>query len=85
MLLVINANDKEPYELALPETAERFTLSSPVLASGTVELNGKVLDLDPDDSLPQMNGIQTAAGKAVIAPASIAFFEFRSANNMACK
>ena len=84
-LLVINANDKEPYELALPQPAERFTLSSPVLASGTVELNGKVLDLGPGDSLPQMNGVRAAAGQSVVAPASIAFFEFRAANNVACK
>jgi len=60
-------------------------LSSRVLASGEVDLNGKVLDLGPDDSLPEMNGVRAATGKAVVAPASITFFEFRSANNMACK
>ena len=84
-LLVINANDKSSYQFSLPGAAEQYNLTSSDLTSATVELNGKTLNLGTDDSLPKITGIRTAAGKAGVAPASIAFFEFRSANNMACK
>jgi len=84
-LLVINANDKSPYTLTLPQPSDRYSLSSRDVASGEVELNGKVLDLGPGDSLPRLNGIRTPAGEAVVAPASITFFGFRGANNIACK
>ncbi len=84
-LLVLNANDKSPYALTLPVESERYSLTSNDLKSNEVQLNGATLILGPNDSLPKLRAVHVPVGGSAVAPASIAFFTLRSANNSVCK
>jgi hypothetical protein len=82
-LLAINASSR-PQTLNVPKASERYTLTAQQLDSRSVQLNGRILDLQTDDALPPMNGIKTLAGNMALAPQSITFIGISQAGNEAC-
>jgi hypothetical protein len=68
----------------IPKAIQRYTLAAQPLDSGSVQLNGRVLELQTDDTLPSMNGMKVPAGKMVLAPHSITFIGIPEAGNEAC-
>lgn len=82
--LAINTDRVASYPIALPQTAERYTLSSAKLQSTTVELNDQELRLTANDALPALAGAAAASGTLVLAPATITFLAIPGAGNAAC-
>jgi hypothetical protein len=83
-LLVINTDRQQVHEITLPADAERYTLTAKQLQDGSVELNGKTLQLTGDDDVPQFLGQSTRAGHISFAPTSITFLEITNADNSNC-
>lgn len=86
-LLIINNDTHEPTTVALNKAGRGgllYTLSSPQLRSGTVQLNGHLLSLDRAGQLPQLPGQALTSQQIVIAPASITFVALPDAGNAAC-
>lgn len=84
-LLAINADKDTEQTLQLPIGGERFSLTAADLTSSTVDLNGKQLELGPDDALPVLHGFGVHSGTITFAPASITFLTLPKAGNAACK
>lgn len=84
-VLVLNTDRHDASSLAVPEAAERYTLSAASLTDRTVLLNGVPLQLGPNDALPPMAVQLTAAGKLAFAPASITLLAIPSARNETCR
>ncbi len=84
-LLAINADKDAEHALLLPVGAERYSLTASTLTDSTVDLNGKRLELGPDDALPVLHGVGVHSGTVIFAPASITFLAFPKAGNAACK
>jgi hypothetical protein len=84
-VLAINTDRASAHSLATPAAAERYTLTAPELTANTVQLNGRELKLGSGDSLPALKGEAVPAGNIPLAPASITFLAFRSAENAACR
>ncbi|MEG9437761.1 hypothetical protein JAO29_16545 [Edaphobacter sp. HDX4] len=82
-LLAINASSR-PQTMNISKASERYTLSAQQLDSGSVQLNGSVLELQSDDALPAMNGAKAPSGRMTLAPQSITFLAFPEAGNEAC-
>jgi hypothetical protein len=82
-VLAINASD-ERQAFTLPLAAMRYTLQSPHLQSGTVQLNGTTLSLRDNDMLPEIAGVPEGAGAITFAPHSITFLAIPNAANPAC-
>jgi heparanase len=83
-LAVINLDRAKVAKLSLPESADRYSLSSDDLLSGNVRLNGRALTL-AGDRLPAISAVNVRGGSATLAPASITFFALPSAANAACR
>jgi len=84
-LLAVNADRSTSFELSLPTSAERYTLSAGDLMGNRIALNGQELKLGADDSLPAITGKPVGAGNVDLAPASITFLAFPTAGNVACR
>jgi len=84
-LLAINADKDSEQRLQLPLSADGYTLTAAELTSSTIDLNGKRLDLGPDDVLPVLRGDTVPSGTVAIAPASIMFLAFPNAGNASCR
>lgn len=84
-LLAINADRVNPHPIALPETSQRYTLTSADLLSSTVQLNGVELKLNSDGDLPTIVGAHQAKGVITLPPTSITFFAIPGAQNAACR
>jgi hypothetical protein len=84
-LLAINADKDAEQALHLSVGAERYTLTAANLADSIVDLNGKRLELGPDDALPVLRGAAVHSGTVTLAPASITFLAFPRAGNAGCK
>ena len=84
-LLVINNDRTTSRELSFALDGERYTMSSNVLQSKTVQLNGAELKLGADDELPVLAGVPSQAGSIELAPATITFLAFPQAGNGACR
>ncbi|NOJ44357.1 hypothetical protein HCN58_33245 [Bradyrhizobium sp. WSM 1791] len=82
-LLAINTDRTTAAMLRLPAASERYTLSADHLESASVKLNGTVLDLGPNDDLPQVSAV-TSPGSIEIGPATIVFLTVADAKNAAC-
>jgi hypothetical protein len=54
------------------------------LQSSQIKLNGRVLKLEANDSLPSMEGIVARAGAVRLPPATITFLTLLDAANKAC-
>jgi hypothetical protein len=83
-LLVINASSSQQI-LNIPKTSQRYTLTAPQLDSRNVQLNGRVLDLQANDTLPPMDGKQSPAGNIVFSSQSITFVGIPEAGNATCR
>jgi len=84
-LLAINADRNTEQTLLLRVGAERYSLTAKTLTDLTVNLNGKRLELGPEDALPALHGVGAHSGAVTFAPASITFLAFPKAGNAACK
>jgi hypothetical protein len=58
-------------------------LTSPELFSSTAMLNGRVLKIGADGSLPGMKGVAAKKGAVPLAPQSITFLTMPAARNAA--
>lgn len=77
-LAVLIVNPKETVSfIHIPANAEQYMLTADELEAKTVKLNGKVLELKPDETLPAINGEQIDAGEVQIPPHSILFLTFK--------
>jgi heparanase len=83
-LLAINNDRAAARELTVPMPGERYTLSSDDLQDKAVRLNGVELELDADDTLPDLTAALTQAGDMSLGPATIAFIALPAAGNQAC-
>ena len=84
-VLVLITDRHNASSLALPDAADRYTLTAASLTDKTISLNGAPLQLGPNDALPPMAVQVTAAGQLAFAPASITFLAIPSARNEACR
>jgi heparanase len=84
-VLAINSDKDAAQTLNLPTGAEVYTLTSSHLTDSTINLNGKQLELGPDDALPATKGAAVHGESVTVAPASIAFLTFPKAENASCK
>lgn len=83
-LLAINLDRGAAGKLSVP-AGEHYTLTAEQLESGSVQLNGRDLQLGSGDALPKIAGAAMKAGTASLPPASITFFTFPKAANAACR
>jgi hypothetical protein len=84
-LLAINTDRDNAQSLDLVTASERYTMSAQSLTAKEVLLNGTVLKLGENDSLPSISGAETPAGKVTLPPASITFLAMPKADNASCK
>jgi len=73
--LVINTRDSD-FTFVVPSEAKQYLLSANELITKTVKLNGKVLKLNPDGSMPEINGKEINSGEISIPAHSIMFITF---------
>lgn len=83
-LLAINTSRTDAAALRLPEASERYTLSADDLQSEAVKLNGTVLELGPNDELPQLAAVTAPPDTVELLPATITFLTIGGAKNPAC-
>jgi len=84
-LLAINTSKVDAMLLHIPTTSERFTLTAQKLMDKQVQLNGKVLKLGVNDTLPDMKRVAIHSGRITFAPESITFLAMPKANNESCR
>ena len=82
-LLAINASSR-PQTIDISIASQRYTLSAQRFDSQNVQLNGRVLELQPDDTLPAMNGAKAPSGRMTLDSQSITFLAVPEAGNEAC-
>ena len=82
-LLAINASPLAQV-MDIPKASQRYTLAGQELDSRSVHLNGRVLELQTDDTLPSMSGMKSSAGRMELAPRTITFIGVSEAGNEAC-
>ncbi|GGC13485.1 hypothetical protein GCM10011494_35410 [Novosphingobium endophyticum] len=83
-LLAINMQAQAvSFDLTAP--ADVYALTSPDLQSNTVLLNGQLLAVQADDTLPAMKPQRMQGNQVTVAPTSINFIALPEANNPACK
>lgn len=76
-VLIVNTNDSE-YSVEIPAKAKVYLLTpeGKDLQTKTVRLNGHVLKLNHDETLPPINGQKIKSGQAQLPPHSIMFLSF---------
>jgi heparanase 1 len=84
-LVAINLSRTATAQLNLPVAAKRYTLTSDVLESDTVKLNGRALALTAGDQIPALPGARVRRGTQPLPPVSITFFEIPQAGNRSCR
>ncbi len=72
-LLVINNDKTQPLNINIPADGERYTLSADDLMGLTVKLNGKELQMNERDELPELKGEKAKSGLMEFSPATITF------------
>jgi hypothetical protein len=85
VLLVVNADEQRAFNLSVPKSAERYTLTAKRLESTSIDLNGHTLHLDSNNNLPSMTGEPVRAGRVTFAPATITFLALKDAGNANCR
>jgi heparanase len=83
-LLAINAS-ADPQTVDLAKASERYTLSAQQLESRSVQLNGRILALQSDDTIPAMNGTKAPSGRMTLDSQTITFLAVPEAANVACR
>ena len=78
-VLILNPKDSE-YSIEIPAKAEKYLLTAEAesLQTKTVRLNGQVLKLNLDRTLPSINGQKIKAGEVQLPPHSILFLSFKN-------
>ena len=84
-LLAINTDAEKATSIELSADSELYTLSARDPRDEQVLLNGAELKLGQNDSLPELKGVNTPAGKVSILPASITFVAIPAAKNANCQ
>jgi hypothetical protein len=79
-LVVVNSDRTASQTLELAVPAERYTLSAADVHGRVVQLNGSDLRMGADDALPELTGEVAQAGPIEIAPLTITFLAFPTAN-----
>jgi hypothetical protein len=74
-VLVVNPKDDET-SFHIPADAAQYMLTADDILSKEVKLNGEVLQLNPDGTLPEIQGKRVQAGEFVMPPKSILFLTF---------
>jgi hypothetical protein len=73
-LAVLIVNPEESWHpVNIPVSAEQYLLTADELMTKRVKLNGRVLQLTPDEMLPGINGEKISAGEVRLPPHSILF------------
>ncbi|QGY46174.1 hypothetical protein GM418_21645 [Maribellus comscasis] len=74
--LIVNPKDVET-SIEIPADAEQYLLTADELLTKTVKLNGEVLELTPDETLPDVSGKKIKKGETLVPPHSIQFLAFK--------
>ena len=74
-VLLVNPNETEA-SFQIPVEAKQYLLTADDILSKEIKLNGEVLKLKPDNTLPVIQGKKVPAGDLVISPKSIMFLTF---------
>lgn len=72
--VLINNSKTEKTTIEIPSKAERYTLSATHLRSQEVLLNGELLKLEGECTIPTINPIVEEAGVIEVEPATVTFF-----------
>jgi hypothetical protein len=72
-VLAINLDREKERMLALPVPAERYTLTAKELQARSVMLNGSLLQVSSDGTLPALSAEPASAGATRLPPTSITF------------
>jgi hypothetical protein len=76
-VLIVNPKDSE-CSVEIPAKAEKYLLTSDEdLQTKTVKLNGRVLKLKPDETMPDIKGEKIKAGEVQLPAHSILFLTFK--------
>jgi len=84
-LIALNIDQTSEHTLKLPIAGFQYTLSAPELLSKDVSLNGAVLALSIDGSIPKLTGKSVLPGEISLAPRTITFLALPHAKNANCK
>ena len=76
-VMLINPEEAET-SVQIPTDAEQYLMTSDDILSKEVKLNGEVLKLQSDDTLPEIQGKSVSAGEVVMPPQSIMFLTFNN-------
>lgn len=82
-MLAIN-NGASAKQIRISKQSLRYTLSSPGPKSNSVKLNGRLLRLGANDTLPDLSGSAQLAGDVTLLPETITFLAIPGAGNAAC-
>jgi hypothetical protein len=77
--------DNAPKTIRLTGPARIYALTAPEPRSRSVLLNGKLLAVSRDDSLPTITPARLKGNDVTLAPTSIAFITFPKAGNPSCR
>ena len=84
-VMALNTDRAKEQQISLPKSANRFTLTANDLTSADVKLNGKVMQIGSNGSVPKFAGERVKAGAVNLPPASITFFTIPAAGNQSCE
>lgn len=76
-VLIINSTEVD-VSFEIHNQAEQYLLSADNLETKTVKLNGKILELDTDNLLPEIKGVKVGDGMVQIPGRSIMFLSFET-------
>ena len=71
--MVVNNSVTEATTVELPSAAKCYTLSGSALRSPEIMLNGTVLKMVDDNTMPEFVPVEQSAGTMQVAPATVAF------------
>ncbi|WP_321346147.1 hypothetical protein [uncultured Draconibacterium sp.] len=71
-VMVVNPTEMET-TVEIPIQAQQYLLTADDILSKTVRLNGKIMELNSDDTLPEVKGENKKAGEIIIPARSIMF------------
>ena len=74
-VMIVNPEDKET-SIEIPANAEQYLLTADEILAKTVRLNGEILKLNSNDTLPEIKGENINAGEMIIPGQSILFLTF---------
>ena len=74
--LIVNTRESN-FSFEIPSDAEQYLLTADELITKTVKLNGQVLELNPDDTLPEIKSKELDAGEVSLPGQSIMFLSFK--------